>query len=377
MSAREVTVFVSVIMIVAMLIIPLPTWLLSILLILNISVALLVLLTSMSLIEPLQFSVFPTLLLLLTLFRLGLNVSTTRAILTHGDAGGVVETFGSFVVGGNLIVGMVVFLILVIINFIVITKGSERVSEVAARFALDAMPGKQMSIDADLNAGMISEQQARERREKVSREADFYGSMDGASKFVKGDAIAGIIIVLINLIFGIVIGMMQQGMSLADAASHFSLLTVGDGIVSQVPALIISTATGIVVTRSASNGNLGQEISTQLLSFPKMLYITGGTILCLGLFTPINDLLTIPIAGLLAFGGYRMLNVPQMNQEQIQETEEENESSEMKSPESVINLLNMDPIEFEFGYGLIPLVDANQGGDLLDRIVMIRRQLAI
>ena len=328
-------------------------------------------------IEPLQFSVFPTLLLLLTLFRLGLNVSTTRAILTHGDAGGVVETFGSFVVGGNLIVGMVVFLILVIINFIVITKGSERVSEVAARFALDAMPGKQMSIDADLNAGMISEQQARERREKVSREADFYGSMDGASKFVKGDAIAGIIIVLINLIFGIVIGMMQQGMSLADAASHFSLLTVGDGIVSQVPALIISTATGIVVTRSASNGNLGQEISAQLLSFPKMLYITGGTILCLGLFTPINDLLTIPIAGLLAFGGYRMLNVPQMNQEQIQETEEENESSEMKSPESVINLLNMDPIEFEFGYGLIPLVDANQGGDLLDRIVMIRRQLAI
>ena len=377
MSAKEVTVFVSVIMIVAMLIIPLPTWLLSILLILNISLALLVLLTSMSMIEPLQFSVFPTLLLLLTLFRLGLNVSTTRAILTHGDAGGVVETFGSFVVGGNLIVGMVVFLILVIINFIVITKGSERVSEVAARFALDAMPGKQMSIDADLNAGMISEQQARERREKVGREADFYGSMDGASKFVKGDAIAGIIIVLINLIFGIVIGMMQQGMSLSDAASHFSLLTVGDGIVSQVPALIISTATGIVVTRSASNGNLGQEISSQLLSFPKMLYITGGTILSLGLFTPINDLLTIPIAGLLAFGGYRMAHAPQINHEQIQEMEEENESSEMKSPESVVNLLNMDPIEFEFGYGLIPLVDANQGGDLLDRIVMIRRQLAI
>ena len=306
MSAREVTVFLSVIMIVAMLIIPLPTWLLSILLIMNISVALLVLLTSMNMTEPLQFSVFPTLLLLLTLFRLGLNVSTTRAILTHGDAGGVVETFGSFVVGGNIIVGMVVFLILVIINFIVITKGSERVSEVAARFTLDAMPGKQMSIDADLNAGMISEQQARERREKVSREADFYGSMDGASKFVKGDAIAGIIIVLINLIFGIIIGMLQQGMSLADAASHFSLLTVGDGIVSQVPALIISTATGIVVTRAASDGNLGQEITTQLFAFPKMLYITGGTILCLGLFTPINDLLTIPIAGLLAFGGYRM-----------------------------------------------------------------------
>ena len=187
----------------------------------------------------------------------------------------------SFVVGGNLIVGLVVFLILVIINFIVITKGSERVSEVAARFALDAMPGKQMSIDADLNAGMISEQQARERREKVSREADFYGAMDGASKFVKGDAIAGIIIVLINLIFGIIIGVLQQGMTLADAASHFSLLTVGDGIVSQVPALIISTATGIVVTRSASNGNLGEDITAQLLTFPKMLYVTGGTILLL------------------------------------------------------------------------------------------------
>ena len=252
MKARDLIVIVSVIMIVAMLIIPLPTWLLSVLLIINITLALLVLLTAMNMTEPLQFSVFPSLLLLLTLFRLGLNISTTRAILTHGDAGGVVDTFGSFVVGGNLIVGLVVFLILVIINFIVITKGSERVSEVAARFALDAMPGKQMSIDADLNAGMISEQQARERRENVSREADFYGAMDGASKFVKGDAIAGIIIVLINLIFGIIIGVLQQGMSFADAASHFSQLTVGDGIVSQVPALIISTATGIVVTRATS-----------------------------------------------------------------------------------------------------------------------------
>lgn len=377
MSVKELSVFLGVIMIVAMLIIPLPTWLLSILLILNISLALLVLLTSMNMTEPLQLSVFPSLVLLLTLFRLGLNVSTTRAILTHGDAGGVVETFGSFVVGGNILVGMVVFLILVVINFIVITKGSERVSEVAARFTLDAMPGKQMSIDADLNAGMISEQQARERREKVSREADFYGSMDGASKFVKGDAIAGIIIVLINLIFGIVIGMMQQGMSFADAASHFSLLTVGDGLVSQVPALVISTATGIVVTRAASDGNLGQDITSQLFAFPKMLYITGGTIFALGLFTPINDVLTIPIAGLLVLGGYRFSKESSRAKESIPEIEEETESAEMKSPENVVTLLNMDPIEFEFGYGLIPLVDTNQGGDLLDRIVMIRRQLAI
>ena len=331
----------------------------------------------MNMTEPLQFSVFPSLLLLLTLFRLGLNISTTRAILTHGDAGGVVDTFGSFVVGGNLIVGLVVFLILVIINFIVITKGSERVSEVAARFALDAMPGKQMSIDADLNAGMISEQQARERRENVSREADFYGAMDGASKFVKGDAIAGIIIVLINLIFGIIIGVLQQGMTLADAASHFSQLTVGDGIVSQVPALIISTATGIVVTRSTSNGSLGEEVTAQLLNFPKMLYVTGATILLLGLFTPINDILTIPIAGLLFLGGYRFTHLPETGKEPIEDMEEQEVSDELKSPESVVNLLSMDPIEFEFGYGLIPLVDTNQGGDLLDRIVMIRRQLAI
>ena len=377
MKARELIVIVSVIMIVAMLIIPLPTWLLSVLLIINITLALLVLLTAMNMTEPLQFSVFPSLLLLLTLFRLGLNISTTRAILTHGDAGGVVDTFGSFVVGGNLIVGLVVFLILVIINFIVITKGSERVSEVAARFALDAMPGKQMSIDADLNAGMISEQQARERRENVSREADFYGAMDGASKFVKGDAIAGIIIVLINLIFGIIIGVLQQGMTFADAASHFSQLTVGDGIVSQVPALIISTATGIVVTRSTSNGSLGEEVTAQLLNFPKMLYVTGATILFLGLFTPINDILTIPIAGLLFLGGYRFTHLPETGKEPIEDMEEQEVSDELKSPESVVNLLSMDPIEFEFGYGLIPLVDTNQGGDLLDRIVMIRRQLAI
>lgn len=377
MSGRDLSVVVGVILIVAMLIIPFPTWLLSILIMLNISLALLVLLNSMNMKEPLQFSVFPSLLLLLTLYRLGLNVSTTRAILTHGEAGGVVETFGSFVVGGNVIVGIVVFIILVIIQFIVITKGSERVSEVAARFTLDAMPGKQMSIDADLNAGMISEHEAKDRREKVSREADFYGAMDGASKFVKGDAIAGIIIVMINLIFGIVVGVTQLGLPIADAAKQFSLLTVGDGIVSQLPALLISTATGIVVTRAASDGNLGTDITGQLMAYPKMLYITGGTIFILGLFTPIEDILTIPIAGLIAFGGYMFSRVPKQDITEIQEMEEEIQTDEMKKPESVVSLLNVDPIEFEFGYGLIPLADSNQGGDLLDRIVMIRRQLAI
>ncbi|MFT9597139.1 flagellar biosynthesis protein FlhA [Mesobacillus sp.] len=377
MSARDLSVLLSVILIVAMLIIPFPPWLLSVLIMVNISIALLVLLNTMNMTEPLQFSVFPSLLLLLTLFRLGLNVSTTRSILSKGEAGGVVETFGTFVVGGNVVVGMVVFLILIIIQFVVITKGSERVSEVAARFTLDAMPGKQMSIDADLNAGMISEQQARERREKVSREADFYGAMDGASKFVKGDAIAGIIIVLINLIFGIVIGMTQLGLSIGDSAEKFSLLTVGDGIVSQIPALLISTATGIVVTRAASDGNLGIDITSQLLAYPKMLYVGAATIFLLGLFTPIHDMLTIPIAALMAFGGYSFSRIPEPDKQQLQEMEEDIQMDEMKSPESVVNLLNVDPIEFEFGYGLIPLADANQGGDLLDRIVMIRRQLAI
>lgn len=377
MKARDLAVLLSVILIVAMLIVPLPTWLLSVLIIMNISLALLVLLISMNMKEALEFSVFPSLLLLLTLFRLGLNVSTTRSILSNGEAGGVVETFGTFVVGGNIIVGMVVFVILVIIQFVVITKGAERVSEVAARFTLDAMPGKQMSIDADLNAGMISEVQARERREKVGREADFYGAMDGATKFVKGDAIAGIIMVIINLIVGIVIGMMQQDLSFGESASRFSLLTVGDGIVSQIPALLITTATGIVVTRAASNGNLGEEITGQLLRYPSMLYIAGGTILLLGLATPINDILTIPIAAGLAIGGYMISRTPKEDIDDLMPSEEETETEELKSPESVVNLLTVDPIEFEFGYGLIPLADTNQGGDLLDRIVMIRRQLAL
>ncbi|WP_191561714.1 flagellar biosynthesis protein FlhA [Metabacillus idriensis] len=377
MSARDLSVLLSVILIVAMLIIPFPTWLLSLLIMLNITLALLVLLTTMNMREPLDFAIFPSLLLLLTLFRLGLNVSTTRAILSHGEAGGVVETFGTFVVGGNVLVGFVVFLILIIIQFVVITKGSERVSEVAARFTLDAMPGKQMSIDADLNAGVISEQQARTRRDKVSREADFYGAMDGASKFVKGDAIAGIIIVIINMIFGIIIGMMQLGMGFGDAASHFTMLTVGDGIVSQIPALLISTATGIVVTRAASDGNLGTDITGQLFAYPKMMYVAAGTILMLGLFTPIGLLVSGPIAAAFGFGGYFISKSQDAQQKTEEIIEEEVEIDEMKTPESVVQLLNVDPIEFEFGYGLIPLADTNQGGDLLDRIVMIRRQLAI
>ncbi|WP_163579880.1 flagellar biosynthesis protein FlhA [Gracilibacillus saliphilus] len=376
MKARDFSVLFGVISIIIMLVIPLPGWLLSILILTNISLALIVILVSMNTTEALQFSVFPSLLLLLTLFRLGLNVSTTRSILSEADAGGVVETFGTFVIGDNPLVGFVVFVILVIIQFLVITKGSERVSEVAARFTLDAMPGKQMSIDADLNAGMINEQQAKERREKIEHEADFYGAMDGASKFVKGDAIAGIIIVLINIIFGLIIGMAQLGLSFNEAIDIYMRLTVGDGLVSQIPALLISTATGIVVTRVASEGNLSADVSKQLLRYPTLLYIAGGTIFFLGL-TPINFLLTTMIAAVLIVSAYLLSRSTQADEAPSDEQVDEAESEEMQSPENVVGLINMDPIEFEFGYGLIPLADSNQGGDLLDRVVMIRRQLAI
>ncbi|MFD1735832.1 flagellar biosynthesis protein FlhA [Bacillus salitolerans] len=377
MSARDFPIIAGVVLIVIMLVIPLPPVMLDILIMVNISLALIVLLTSMNMQEPLQLSVFPSLLLILTLFRLGLNVSTTRSILSNAEAGNVVHTFGNFVIGGNPLVGFVVFLILIIIQFMVITKGSERVAEVAARFTLDAMPGKQMAIDADLNAGLINEKQATGRRDKIQREADFYGAMDGASKFVKGDAVAGIIITIINILFGIIIGMVQMDMSISESGYTYMLLTVGDGLVSQIPALMISTATGIIVTRAASDGNLSQDITGQLFRFPKMLYVAGGTIFLLGLVTPLNDILTIPIAAIMAVGGYLISRKLVPDEQDIEELEEQIETDEMKSPESVVNLLNVDPIEFEFGYGLIPLADANQGGDLLDRVVMIRRQLAI
>lgn len=376
MKLKDLAVLLAVITIIIMLVIPLPGWLLSVLILLNISLALLVVLVAMNIQEALQFSVFPSLLLMLTLFRLGLNVSTTRAILGKADAGGVVDTFGSFVIGNNPLVGFVVFIILVIIQFIVITKGAERVSEVSARFTLDAMPGKQMSIDADLNAGLISEQEARERRKKIQEEADFYGAMDGASKFVKGDAIVGIVIVIVNIIFGYIIGMVQMGMTFEEALNTYTRLTVGDGLVIQIPALLIATATGIVVTRvSTEEGNLSTEVMNQLFQYPKLLFIAAGTIFLLG-FTPINFFLTTSIAAFLALSGYLLMR----QQKEEPETEEdlvEEESESMKSQENVISLLNIDPIEFEFGYALIPLVDASQGGDLLDRIVMIRRQLAL
>jgi len=376
-SFRNLSIIVGVILIIAMLVIPFPPVLLDFLIVTNILFALVIILVAMNMKEPLEFSVFPSLLLLVTLFRLGLNVSTTRSILSRAEAGNVIHTFGDFVVGGNILVGFIVFLILIIIQFIVITKGAERVSEVAARFTLDAMPGKQMSIDADLNAGMISEAEAKERRKKIEQEADFYGAMDGASKFVKGEAIAAIIIVILNIIFGIIIGMMQMDMDLGTAVNTYTLLTVGDGLVQQIPALIVSTATGIVVTRAASEGNLSEEVTGQLLSYPNMLIVAGITIFLLGILTPINDIITIPIALAVAAGGFVMMRQEREKDKLDLEEVDEMKTEQFKSPESVMDLIDVDPIEFEFGYGLIPLADVNQGGDLLDRIVMIRRQLAL
>ncbi|MWV43533.1 flagellar biosynthesis protein FlhA [Paenibacillus sp. HJL G12] len=377
MKMKEITVLLGVIGIVLMMILPIPTWLLDILLVINISLALLILLVAMNTKEALQFSIFPSLLLITTLFRLALNISTTKLILSEGFAGTVVSTFGSWIARGQIAVGFIVFLILVVVQFIVITKGSERVAEVAARFTLDAMPGKQMSIDADLNAGLINEQQARERRRKVEREADYYGAMDGATKFVKGDAIASIIILIINLVGGFIIGMSMLGLSFSDALSTYSVLTIGDGLVSQIPALLISTASGLIVTRSSSEGNLASDLTEQLMSYPKLLYIVGGTVALLGFFTPIHIITTLPLALILLYAAYNMQKNMARKQIEVEQQEEEQQIEEVRSPESVINLLQVDPIEFEFGYGLIPLADVQQGGDLLDRIIMIRRQCAL
>lgn len=377
MRVKDLTVLLGIIGIVLMMVVPVSVHVVDVLLIINISLALMILLVAMSTQEALDFSIFPSLLLITTLFRLALNVSTTRNILSHANGGKVVETFGGFVAQGNMVVGFVVFLILVVVQFIVITKGSERVAEVAARFTLDAMPGKQMSIDADLNAGMINETQARERRRKIEREADFYGAMDGASKFVKGDAIASIIILIINLVGGLIIGMIYHGMGISEAASLFTQMSIGDGLVSQIPALMISTASGLIVTRANSEGNLASDLTGQLLQNPKLLFVVAGTIVVLGIATPIGILITFPVAAVIAISAFRLQK--NLNQKQVEDekAEEQQQIEEVRSPESVISLLQVDPIEFEFGYGLIPLADTQQGGDLLDRIILIRRQCAL
>lgn len=373
----DLYVVLAVVLIVIMMVLPLPTFLLDILLAANISLSLLILLITMNVSEPLDIAVFPSLLLITTLFRLSLNVSSTRLILLTGDPGKIIKAFGSFVVGGNYIVGLVIFLILVVIQFMVITKGAERVAEVAARFTLDAMPGKQMSIDADLNSGLITEAEARFRRSQIEREADFYGSMDGASKFVKGDAIAGIIITIINLLGGFAIGIGQKGLTFSEALTRYTLLSVGDGLVSQIPALLISTATGIIVTRAASENNLGSDLTSQLFSDPKVLGTAAAVIALLG-FVPglptMPFLLIALLAGLLAYALHNA-KLTQVIQEDI--IMEQQELEDARKPESLISLLQIDQIELEIGYSLIPLVDETQGGDMLDRISMIRRQCAL
>ncbi len=377
MKRSDLIVMLAVLGIVVMMIIPLNTTLLDVLLVINLFVSMTVLMVAMNTSEPLQFSVFPSLLLITTLYRLALNVSSTRLILTKGEAGTVIHTFGSFVVGSSPVVGFIIFLILVVIQFIVITKGAERVAEVAARFTLDAMPGKQIAIDADLNAGLITEAEARARRQAIEREADFYGAMDGASKFVKGDAIASMLIVGINIVGGFIIGMAIQGMSWQTAAQTFTILSVGDGLVSQLPALLLSTATGLMVTRAASESNLGADVVRQVFSYPRTLYIVAGAIFLLGLLTPIGILPTAPIALLAAYGGWRVQKAAEKAQAKEAEQAVRTQKEETKKPESVLSLIRVEPVEFEFGYGLIPIVDSKQGGDLLDRIVMIRRQLAL
>lgn len=372
----DAIVAVAVILTVVMMIIPIPAGLLSFFLIVNISLSLLVILVSLFIQEPLDFSVFPTMLLILTLFRLCLNISTTRLILLYADAGAVIEKFGSVVIGGNPVVGFIIFLILIIIQFIVITKGSERVSEVAARFTLDAMPGKQMSIDADLNSGSITELEAKNRRIKIQREADFYGAMDGASKFVRGDAIASLIIVAINILGGFIIGIVQMGMPFQDALLTYTLLTVGDGLVTQIPALLVSTASGIVVTRNGSANGFGVDIYKQLLGYPKALVITCGILVLLGLLG-LPPMQIFVIAALLGGSAYFLDRSTKKEKVEEVESERGRELEEMKKPENVLGLVQVDPLEIELGYNLIPMVDAKQGGDLLDRILVIRRQCAL
>jgi flagellar biosynthesis protein FlhA len=377
MRFGDMVIAIVVVSIVIMIIIPLPTGLIDFLLTTNITLSLIMLFISMYINQPLQFSIFPSLLLLTTLLRLSLNISTTRLILRDGDAGQVIRAFGEFVVGGNAVVGFIIFLIIIVVQFIVITKGAERIAEVAARFTLDAMPGKQMAIDADLNAGLINEMEAKERRKGIERAADFYGAMDGASKFVKGDAIAGIIITVINICGGLIIGIVQRGMEFQSALSTYTLLTVGDGLVSQIPALLISTSAGIIVTKATSESNLGREVTAQLFAQPKAMFLASGVLAALGIVPALPQVPLFTLAIVLLFSGYAIRRAAASEEAAAREDIHPAQLEEMRKPENVMGLLHVDPIEVEFGYAIIPLADVNQGGDLLDRVVMIRRQIAL
>lgn len=359
------------------LIIPVPLFLLDLLFALNIALSMIILFNALFSKEPLDMSAFPTLLLLTTLFRLSLNVSSTRNILLKADAGNVVDTFGNFVGGGNLVVGAIVFFVLVIMQLLVINKGSERVSEVTARFTLDAMPGKQMAIDADLNTGAITDEEAKERREKIQQESAFFGSMDGATKYVKGDATAGLVITVLNFVGGIAIGVLMNGMDINAAVQRYSILTIGDGLVSQIPSLMISLSTGILVTKGSKEADVGNILRRQLFSTPKVLNIVGIALIGLGLFTPLNMLVFCAYGIMFLLTARMIANQLEMTETDEAVSEEEESAEKIRRPENVSSLLQVDAIELEFGYGIIPLADVNQGGDLLDRVVMIRRQIAL
>ncbi len=378
-SIGKFDVFVALYLAIAIVlfIIPIPAMVLDILLAFNISLAMTIMFGALFCKEVLDMSFFPTLLLFTTLFRISMNTSSTRLILRDGYAGNVVATFGNFVGGGDLIIGAIIFIILLIIQFMVINKGSERVSEVTARFTLDAMPGKQMAIDADLNTGAIDDEEAKRRREKIQKESAFYGSMDGAVKYVKGDAVAGLLITAINLIGGIALAVLRRGMSVGDALSSFAILTIGDGLVSQIPSLMISLSTGILVTKGSSDKDLGETIVKQLFGLPKVLMIVGAMMCILGLFTDLNTVLFVGIGIIFIVSGSMVSRKLQTASIETDVSKEETEAEEIRQPENVNSLLTVDPIELEFGYGIIPLADVNQGGDLLDRVVMIRRQIAL
>ena len=370
----DIVLAVAVVAIVSVLIIPLPAGVLDFALAFNITFSLVILLSTLYITRPLDLSVFPGMLLIVTLLRLSLNVASTRLILGEGYAGEVINSFGNFVVRGNYVVGFIIFMILVIIQFVVITKGAGRISEVAARFTLDAMPGKQMAIDADLNAGLIDDREAKARREAISQEADFYGAMDGASKFVRGDAIAGILITLINIVGGFVIGMLMQGLSATESLRTYSLLSVGDGLVTQIPALIVSTSAGIIVTRAASKENMGRDLSTQLMRQPRAIMISGAMLLLFGIVPGMPTLPFFILGTTISAIGW--LTNESAKKRRAEEKTAEAEKEMAGAEERTEDLIKVDPLEVEIGYGLIPLVDANQGGDLLERVSVIRRQLA-
>jgi len=377
MRIKESLVGVVMVIIVVFIVIPMPTAIIDFLLMVNMGVGLLIFLNSLYAKEALDMSMFPTILLMTTVFTLALNITTTRSILFYGDAGQVIDTFGQFVAGGDMVIGIIIFLIIVLVNFLVITKGATRIAEVTARFTLDAMPGKQMAIDADLNSGLIDEQEAKDRRKKIQDESNFYGAMDGAAKFVQNNAIANIIIILITIVGGIVMGVTRMGLSIGEAANVYTLLVIGDGLTNAIPTLLISLSAGMLVTKATAESEITGALGTQILSNPMILTITGGVLAAMGAFTPLPHMIFVPVGlALIGFSFFKR-NRESIAAIETEITTDDVEAEETRRPENVVSLLNVDPILLLFGYGLIPLVDSSQGGDLLERVVMIRRQIAV